>query len=622
MRKLALSDEILLSVQQPARYIGNEMNMVVKDPGKVDIRFAMCFPDVYEIGMSHLGMQILYDMFNRRPDVYCERLFSPWTDLDKLMREHQIPLFALESQDPVKDFDFLGITLQYEMCYTNILQVLELSGIPLHAAGRSESDPIVIGGGPCAYNPEPLAPFFDLFYIGEGETAYDALLDLYKKEKQRGGSRESFLLKAANIPGIYAPAFYDVTYKEDGTIKSFLPNREGIPATVTKEVVVNMDDATYIENPIVPFIKVTQDRVVLEIQRGCIRGCRFCQAGNVYRPLREHSLEYLKEYAHKMLQSTGHEEISLSSLSSSDYTHLKELVTFLMEEFKGKGVNISLPSLRIDAFSLDVMSKVQDVKKSSLTFAPEAGSQRLRDVINKGLTEEVILKGAAEAFHGGWNRVKLYFMLGLPTETVEDMEGIALLAEKVAETYYDEVPKEQRRGKVQVVASTSFFVPKPFTPFQWARMCTKEEFLDRAYIVRDKIKTMLNQKSLKYNWHEADLTVLEGVLARGDRKVAVVIEAAYRKGALYDSWSEYFHNEIWMEAFETCGIDLRFYTTRERGLDEIFPWDFIDAGVTKEFLKREWQNSIEARVTPNCRQRCAACGARVFEGGVCFEDQN
>lgn len=622
MRKLALSDEILLSVQQPARYIGNEMNMVVKDPSMVDIRFAMCFPDVYEIGMSHLGMQILYDMFNRRPDVYCERLFSPWTDLDKLMREHQIPLFALESQDPVKDFDFLGITLQYEMCYTNILQVLELSGIPLHAAGRSESDPIVIGGGPCAYNPEPLAPFFDLFYIGEGETAYDALLDLYKKEKQRGGSRESFLLKAANIPGIYAPAFYDVTYKEDGTIKSFLPNREGIPATVTKEVVVNMDDATYIENPIVPFIKVTQDRVVLEIQRGCIRGCRFCQAGNVYRPLREHSLEYLKEYAHKMLQSTGHEEISLSSLSSSDYTHLKELVTFLMEEFKGKGVNISLPSLRIDAFSLDVMSKVQDVKKSSLTFAPEAGSQRLRDVINKGLTEEVILKGAAEAFHGGWNRVKLYFMLGLPTETVEDMEGIALLAEKVAETYYDEVPKEQRRGKVQVVASTSFFVPKPFTPFQWARMCTKEEFLDRAYIVRNKIKTMLNQKSLKYNWHEADLTVLEGVLARGDRKVAAVIEAAYRKGALYDSWSEYFHNEIWMEAFETCGIDLRFYTTRERGLDEIFPWDFIDAGVTKEFLKREWQNSIEARVTPNCRQRCAACGARVFEGGVCFEDQN
>lgn len=622
MRKLALTDEVLLSIQQPARYIGGEMNMVKKDPQKVDIRFAMCFPDVYEIGMSHLGMQILYDMFNRREDVYCERVFSPWTDLDKIMRERRIPLFALESQDPVRDFDFLGITLQYEMCYTNILQVLDLSGIPLHAEDRFEKDPIVIGGGPCAYNPEPLAPFFDLFYIGEGETVYYDLLDLYKEVRSAGGSRQDFLAKAAGIPGIYVPAFYDVAYQEDGTIASFTPNREGVPEKITKELVLNMDDATYIENPLVPFIKVTQDRVVLEIQRGCIRGCRFCQAGNVYRPLREHSLEYLKDYAYKMLKSTGHEEISLSSLSSSDYTQLEGLVTFLIEEFKGKGVNISLPSLRIDAFSLDVMSKVQDVKKSSLTFAPEAGSQRLRDVINKGLTEEVILKGAADAFHGGWNRVKLYFMLGLPTETVEDMEGIALLANKVAETYYDEIPKEQRNGRVQVVASSSFFVPKPFTPFQWARMCTKEEFLERAYIVRNKFKEMLNYKSLKYNWHEADLTVLEGVLARGDRRVAAVLEEAYHKGALYDSWSEHFHNEIWMEAFDTCGVDIGFYTTRERGLDEIFPWDFIDAGVTKEFLKREWQNAIEEKVTPNCRQRCSGCGARGFGGGVCFENQD
>lgn len=622
MRKLALNDEILLSVQQPARYIGNEMNMVVKDPSAVDVRFAMCFPDVYEIGMSHLGMQILYDMFNRREDVYCERVFSPWTDLDKIMREKHIPLFALESQDPVRDFDFLGITLQYEMCYTNILQVLDLSGIPLHAEDRFEKDPIVIGGGPCAYNPEPLAPFFDMFYIGEGETVYYDLLDLYKKVRGEGGSRQDFLKKAAQIPGIYVPAFYDVTYHEDGTIADFRSNCEGIPEKITKELVLNMDDATYIENPVVPFIKVTQDRVVLEIQRGCIRGCRFCQAGNVYRPLREHSLEYLKEYAYKMLKSTGHEEISLSSLSSSDYTHLEGLVNFLIDEFKGKGVNISLPSLRIDAFSLDVMSKVQDVKKSSLTFAPEAGSQRLRDVINKGLTEEAIIKGATDAFHGGWNRVKLYFMLGLPTETVEDMEGIALLSNKVAETYYDEIPKEQRNGRVQVVASSSFFVPKPFTPFQWARMCTKEEFLERAYIVRNKFKEMLNYKSLKYNWHEADLTVLEGVLARGDRKVAAVLEEAYHKGALYDSWSEYFHNEIWMEAFDTCGVDISFYTTRERGLDEIFPWDFIDAGVTKEFLKREWQNAIEEKVTPNCRQRCSGCGAKGFGGGVCFEDQN
>ncbi|MCI9162823.1 MAG: TIGR03960 family B12-binding radical SAM protein [Lachnospiraceae bacterium] len=622
MRKLALPDEILLSIQQPARYIGGEVNMCVKDPKDVAIRFAMCFPDVYEIGMSHLGMQILYDMFNRRDDVWCERVFSPWTDLDKVMRECRIPLFALESQDPVKEFDFLGITIQYEMCYTNILQILDLSGIPFHSDERGDHDPIVIGGGPCAYNPEPLAPFFDLFYIGEGETQYDAIFDLYKDIRSRGGSREEFLKAAAKIPGIYVPAFYDVAYLEDGTIASFVPNQDGIPGRIKKELVVDPDDAPYIENPIVPFIKVTQDRVVLEIQRGCIRGCRFCQAGNIYRPLREHSLEYLKKYAYQMLKSTGHEEISLSSLSSSDYSQLKELVTFLMEEFHGKGVNISLPSLRIDAFSLDVMSKVQDVKKSSLTFAPEAGTQRLRDVINKGLTEEAILNGAAEAFRGGWNRVKLYFMLGLPTETKEDMEGIALLAEKVAETFYDEVPKEKRSGKVQVAASSSFFVPKPFTPFQWAKMCTREEFLQRAYTVKDKFKEMKNRKSLKYSYHDADVTILEGVLARGDRKIAAVVEEAYRKGALYDSWTEHFKNEIWMQAFEACQVSIDFYTTRERKLDETFPWDFIDAGVAKEFLKREWQNAIRESVTPNCRQRCSGCGARDFGGGVCFENQN
>ncbi len=622
MRKLALSDEILLSIDKPARYIGGEVNMVVKDPKKVDVRFAMCFPDVYEISMSHLGLQILYDMFNRREDVYCERVFSPWVDLDRVMREKKIPLFALESQDPIREFDFLGITLQYEMCYTNILQILDLSGIPLHACDRTEEDPIVIGGGPCAYNPEPLAEFFDLFYIGEGETQYDRLFDIYKENRKNGGSRMDFLEKAAELPGMYVPAFYDAEYNEDGTLRSFTPNNPHASAVITKELVMDMDSATYISKPVVPFIKVTQDRVVLEIMRGCIRGCRFCQAGNVYRPLREHSLEYLKDYAVQMLKSTGHEEISLSSLSSSDYTQLEGLVNFLIDEFKGKGVNISLPSLRIDAFTLDVMSKVQDVKKSSLTFAPEAGSQRLRDVINKGLTEESILKGAADAFHGGWNRVKLYFMLGLPTETVEDMEGIALLAEKVAETYYDELPKSERQGKVQVVASSSFFVPKPFTPFQWARMCTKEEFLERAYIVKNKFKEMRNYKSLKYNWHEADLTVLEGVLARGDRKVAAVVEEAYKNGALYDSWSEYFKNEIWMEAFRTCGLSVDFYTTRERGLDELFPWDFIDAGVSKAFLKREWEHAGQAEVTPNCRQRCSACGAMKFKGGVCFENKN
>ena len=621
MRKLALSDEILLKISQPARYIGGEVNMVKKDPSKVAVRFAMCFPDVYEIGMSHLGIQILYDMFNRRDDVYCERVYSPWMDLDPIMREQKIPLFAVESQDPIKKFDFLGITIQYEMCYTNILQVLELSQIPLHAEDRTEEDPIVIGGGPCTYNPEPIAPFFDLFYMGEGEVVYYDLIDRYKEIKARGGSRKEFLEQAAQIPGIYVPGFYDVTYKEDGTIEAMTPNNPHAPQTVSKQLVMDMSDTWYPEKPVVPYLRATQDRVVLEIMRGCIRGCRFCQAGMVYRPVRERSLEELKRLARTMLKSTGHEEISLSSLSSSDYTKLEGIVNFLIDEFDGKGVNVSLPSLRIDAFSLDVMSKVQDVKKSSLTFAPEAGSQRLRNVINKGLTEENILNGSAEAFKGGWNRVKLYFMLGLPTETVEDMQGIAELSEKVAEVYYDTVPKEQRHGKVQVTASTSFFVPKPFTPFQWAPMCTKEQFLERASIVNHRMKEMLNKKSLRYNWHEADVTVLEGVLARGDRKVAAVIEEAYRKGAIYDSWSEYFNNDIWMKAFETCGVDIDFYTTRERSLDEVFPWDFIDAGVTKDFLKREWANAQAETVTPNCRMRCSGCGVRKYGGGVCFEER-
>ncbi len=621
MKKLALDDETLLSIQQPARYIGGEVNSVTKVLTPETIRFCMCFPDVYEIGMSHLGIQILYDMFNRRDDVYCERVYSPWMDLDPIMREKKIPLFAVESQDPIKKFDFLGITIQYEMCYTNILQVLELSQIPLHAEDRTEEDPIVIGGGPCTYNPEPIAPFFDLFYMGEGEVVYFDLIDRYKEIKARGGSRKEFLEQAAQIPGIYVPGFYDVTYKEDGTIEAMTPNNPHAPQTVSKQLVMDMSDTWYPEKPVVPYLRATQDRVVLEIMRGCIRGCRFCQAGMVYRPVRERSLEELKRLARTMLKSTGHEEISLSSLSSSDYTKLEGIVNFLIDEFDGKGVNVSLPSLRIDAFSLDVMSKVQDVKKSSLTFAPEAGSQRLRNVINKGLTEENILNGSAEAFKGGWNRVKLYFMLGLPTETVEDMQGIAELSEKVAEVYYDTVPKEQRHGKVQVTASTSFFVPKPFTPFQWAPMCTKEQFLERASIVNHRMKEMLNKKSLRYNWHEADVTVLEGVLARGDRKVAAVIEEAYRQGAIYDSWSEYFNNDIWMKAFETCGVDIDFYTTRERSLDEVFPWDFIDAGVTKDFLKREWANAQAETVTPNCRMRCSGCGVRKYGGGVCFEER-
>ena len=621
MRKLALSDDILLNIEKPARYIGGEVNSVMKDKDKVDIRFAMCFPDVYEIGMSHLGIQILYDMFNRREDTWCERVYSPWLDLDKVLRKKNIPLFALESQDPVRDFDFLGITIQFEMCYTNILQILDLSHIPLHAADRTEADPIVIGGGPCAYNPEPLAEFFDIFYIGEGETVYDELLDTYKAWKKSGGSRKEFLRQAARIEGLYVPQFYDATYNEDGMIAAFTPNDPCAPSKVRKQVVMNVTDAPYPMKPVVPYIKATQDRVVLEIQRGCIRGCRFCQAGMIYRPTRERSVETLKEYARTMLKNTGHEEISLSSLSSSDYSKLNELVTFLIEEFKDRGINISLPSLRIDAFSLDVMSKVQDIRKSSLTFAPEAGSQRMRDVINKGLTEEEILTGAGQAFEGGWTKVKLYFMLGLPTETEEDMKEIARLSDRVARRYY-EIPKEDRHGKCQITASSSFFVPKPFTPFQWAVMYPAEEYDRRAHLVNDEFREQLNRKSLKYNWHDAQGTVLEGVMARGDRRVGKVIEEAYRLGCLFDSWTETFRNDLWMQAFDNTRVDIAFYNQRVRGKDEIFPWDFIDIGVSRSFLRREWERAMNETVTPNCREKCSGCGAAGFGGGVCVEGKN
>ncbi len=621
MSKLALTDEILLSVEKPARYIGNEVNMVKKDLSEVDVRFAMCFPDVYEIGMSHLGIQILYDMFNKMDNVYCERVYSPWVDLDKIMREKNIPLFALESQDSIKDFDFLGITIQYEMCYTNILQILDLSKIPLLAKDRTDDDPIVVGGGPCSYNPEPIAEFFDIFNFGEGEDVYHEIIKIYRKNRDAGGDRLSFLEKVSHVEGVYVPLFYDVTYNEDGTIADFIPNNEYAQKTITKDIIMDLSNVCYPEKPIVPFIRATQDRVVLEIQRGCIRGCRFCQAGMIYRPVRERSIDFLKDMAIKMIKNTGHEEISLSSLSSSDYSKLEELLDFLLTNLKEKGVNISLPSLRIDSFSLDVMSKVQDIKKSSLTFAPEAGSQRLRDVINKGITEEQILNGSALAFKGGWNKVKLYFMLGLPTETDEDIKGIAELSEKVAEKYY-ELPKSERFGKVAITASSSFFIPKPFTPFQWAPMNTKEQFLNKAKIVNDRMKEMLNKKSIKYNWHEADVSVIEGLLARGDRKVSKVVYNAYMDGCLYDSWGDFFDNNKWMKAIEDAKIDLDFYTTRERNLDEKFPWDFINIGVTKDFLKREWNNAKAIKVTPNCKLQCQGCGAASFGGGICFEDKN
>ncbi len=617
--KLALSDEILLSIGKPERYIGGEVNSVIKDLSDIKVRFAFCFPDVYEIGMSHLGIQILYGMFNEYKDVWCERVYSPWDDLDKVMRRDNIPLFALESQDPVKSFDFLGFTLQYEMCYTNILQVLDLSGIPIYSKDRTLDDPIVIGGGPCTYNPEPIADFFDIFYIGEGETQYRALFDLYIECKEKGISREEFLIKCSKLPGLYIPSLYDISYNEDGTIKEIAP-KNGAPAIVHKELEKDLSSAYYPMKPVMPFIKVTQDRVVMEVMRGCIRGCRFCQAGQLYRPLRERDVEKLKEYAITLLKNTGYEEISLSSLSTSDYTHLDELLDFLIDYCNEHKVNISLPSLRIDAFSLDVMSKVQDVKKSSLTFAPEAGTQRMRNVINKGLTEEDILRGSHEAFEGGWNKVKLYFMLGLPGETTEDIEGIGDIANKIAVEYFETVPKEKRNGRtIEITASTSFFVPKPFTPFQWASMNTKEEFLDKANITRKGIMSQLNQKHIKYNWHEADASMLEGILARGDRRLSEVIYNVYKRGCIFDAWSEFFKNDIWMEEMDNAGLDPMFYVKRERTKDEILPWDMINCGVTKEFLWREWKRSKQAVVTPNCRQACQGCGGASYGVGICFE---
>ena len=619
MTKLALSDEILMAVDKPSRYIGHEYNMVEKDLDTVDIRFAMCFPDVYEIGMSYLGIQILYDMFNRREDTYCERVYSPWPDLDKIMREQRIPLFSMETQSPIRDFDFLGITIQYEMCYTNILQVIDLSGIPLLSKDRTEEDPIVIGGGPCTYNPEPIADFFDMFYIGEGEESYDALLDLYKEYKNSEMTRREYLRRASSIPGIYVPQMYDVTYKEDGTIEAISPNMEGVPKEVVKVVVKDFEKAPYPMKPVVPYLRATQDRVVLEVMRGCIRGCRFCQAGMIYRPTRQKPVEMIKEYAETMLKNTGYDEISLSSLSTSDYEALPELMDYLIGHFPEQHIQVSLPSLRIDAFSLDVMKKVQDIHKVSLTFAPEAGTQRLRNVINKGLTEEDILSGVTQAFAGGWNKVKLYFMMALPTETMEDIEGIPELCEKISEIYYDTVPKEQRVGSLQITASASFFVPKPFTPFQWAPMLDRETYLSHAHHARDHFREMRNTKRLKFVFHDEDISIIEGIYARGDRRLSRLVLEVYRQGGIFDAWTEFFSMQRYRDAMEALSIDPEFYLTRPRPVDEVLPWDHINCGVSKQFLIREWENAKKEQVTPNCRANCQGCGAARFGGGVCFE---
>ncbi len=607
--------EILLQVEKPARYIGNEINMIIKKPEDTDIRFAFCFPDVYEVGMSHLGLQILYYFLNRREDTYCERVFAPWQDMEEKMRERHMPLFALETGDELKKFDFVGFTLQYEMSYTNVVNMLDLAGIPIWSKDRREEDPIIIAGGPCAYNPEPLADIVDMFYIGEGEVSYDELLDIYKENKKKGGTKNDFYEKALGVKGIYIPKYYDVEYNENGTIRSFMPNNEKAPSVIEKVIVKDMDSVFYPDKQMVPLIETVHDRVTLEVFRGCIRGCRFCQAGFVYRPVREKSTGRLTELADRLIENSGHEEISLISLSTGDYRGFKELAEKLTEKYARDNINISLPSLRIDAFSLELMEKVQAVRKSGLTFAPEAGTQRLRDVINKGITEKEILDGCKLAFDGGWTRVKLYFMTGLPTETDEDLMGIVHLSNAIVDKFF-EIPKEERKGRpISVTVSSACFVPKPFTPFQWVAQSTVDEFRRKQRYV----KTNINRKQVKYNYHEPELSSLEGVMARGDRRCAKLIVRAWELGARFDSWSELFNYDAWLQAFEDTGLSMEFYANRERSYDEILPWDHISIGIGKKFFIDEMERAKKGQITPNCRRQCAHCGAASFGGGVCFE---
>ncbi|HOV27164.1 MAG TPA: TIGR03960 family B12-binding radical SAM protein [Pseudobacteroides sp.] len=609
-----ISDEILLSVEKPSRYTGNEWNSVKKDISDIKIRFAFCFPDVYEVGMSHLGMKILYHLINKRDDAYCERVFAPWVDMEAKMREKNIPLFTLETKSPVKDFDILGFTLQYEMCYTNILNVLDLSGIPVLSSDRTNEHPFVCAGGPCAYNPEPLADFIDFFVLGEGEEVLNDILDAYSLWKDQNASREDFLDRISKIEGVYVPSFYDIKYKKDGTIEEFIPRKKDYPKVIKKRIVKDLDNTFFPEEIVVPFTDIVHDRVMLEIFRGCIRGCRFCQAGFIYRPVRERSAEKLSDIAKKLIDSSGYNEISLTSLSTSDYTDLPNLTDKLIEEMEKRKVNLSLPSLRIDSFSLDLMEKAQKVRKSGLTFAPEAGTQRLRDVINKGVTEEDLIKSATLAFSGGWSGVKLYFMMGLPTETMEDVEGIADLGNKVVDAYMS-VPKEKRGKGLNVTISTSFFVPKPFTPFQWEPQESIEEYTEKQKVLKSKIKN----KYISYNWHDSKLSLLEAVFARGDRRLCNVLLKAWQKGCKFDAWGEHFKYDAWIEAFSESDVDVHFYANRKRSYDEILPWDHIDIGVSKDFFIKEMEKAKAGELTPNCRMGCSGCGAAFFEGGVCIE---
>ena len=612
--KLPLPYSVLMKVEKPARYIGKEINMIVKNPADVDVRFAFCFPDVYEVGMSHLGLQILYGFLNRRPDCYCERVFTPWIDMEQIMRREGYSLFSLETYSPLKDFDIVGFTLQYEMSYSNIVNMLDLAHIPLLSAHRGEDDPIVCAGGPCAYNPEPLAEIIDFFYIGEGEACLDEILDLYKANKREGGTRRRFLEKLLTVKGVYVPYFYDVSYHPDGTIAAFTPNHPAAPSIIEKVIAEDLESVYYPERQLVPLIEAVHNRVTLEVFRGCIRGCRFCQAGYVYRPVREKPATTLIEQAESLLAHSGHDEISLVSLSTGDYREFKDLAQGLIDRFAGDNVSLSLPSLRIDAFNLELMQKVQEVRKSSLTFAPEAGTQRMRDVINKNLTEEEILTGCRMAFDGGWARVKLYFMLGLPTETQEDLAGIGQLSEKIVEKYY-ELPKPMRARGLSVVLSTSCFVPKPFTPFQWEAQNSYEQFMEKQKIV----KRSITRKQVRYNYHDAKLSVLEGVFARGDRRTGNALIRAWELGARFDGWSEHFRYGTWVSAFEDCGLSMAFYAERPRPYTEILPWDHIAIGVSKDFLIAENEKALHSQTTPDCRTECAACGAARFGGGVCYE---
>lgn len=606
-----IRDDILQSVEKPARYTGGELNSIKKDPSGVDIRFAFCFPDTYEIGMSHLGMRILYNLLNERSDTYCERVFAPWTDMEAKMRENNIPLYALESRDAVREFDFVGFTLQYEMSYTNILNMLDLAGIPLLREER-RSGPFVCAGGPCAYNAEPLADFVDFFMMGEGEEIINEVMDAYAQWKREGVSREAFLNRIVNIEGIYVPGFYDVSYNEDGTVRKVQPKKPEYPAKIRKRIIKDLDRTYFPEKMIVPYLNIVHDRIMLELFRGCTRGCRFCQAGFIYRPVRERTPEKLVGLAKKLEESTGYEEISLASLSTSDYSGLHDLTTGLIEEMEPKKVNLALPSLRIDSFSLDLMEKAQKVRKSGLTFAPEAGTQRLRNVINKGVTEEDLLNSAGMAFRGGWNGVKLYFMIGLPFEKPEDVEGIADLGLKVVDEYF-RTPKEHRGKGLEVTISTSSFVPKPFTPFQWEPQDTMETLKEKQMFLKDRIK----DRHLRYNWHDPKLSLLEAVFARGDRRTGKLLLRAWELGCKFDSWGEQLKFDAWMQAFEDCGLDPAFYANRKRSFDEVFPWDHIDVGVSKKFLQRENQRAEKAEVTPNCMTSCAGCGAASFEQGIC-----